>query len=571
MRGQYKEGNARMRGTLSTFRKIIVRGYAAVAICMLVIVVFILLERHGFRVDYGFGSFADISGAWTTEDGRMAELFLLEKESSASIHYLIPQMEKDTSLVYRTQNVFVQVYLDGEMVYETERLDQNFYDRYPGSRWNLLSFSPDQAGQQLELRITEAYAGEGLKVDHFYWGDRAAIVLAVIREKLASVLISFVICLVGLFMIVLDIPLNHSKKRKNHGLRFLGLFSVFIGGWCLVETNVLHFFYADPQILQAIDNILLILSVLPMVLYADWTYGILRYRIIRIACVLHMLFLLACVIFPVAGLTDWHGMLPVARVFMGFCAMGFVAWTAKKNISILSSGRHRRGAGVWAVSLQLLGISAIGITVVLELVRFSGEGVMDSALILRFGLLVFIICFAVGSQFSAYQLMVQGMEYDSVHKLAYSDILTDLGNRTAYLERLEECVNTHVQELGVVFMDINNLKTVNDSYGHDMGDMMIQMASKVIEGSFGDYGMVFRLGGDEFCALLEGDVRKKYAQALEAFQKGIRDANDKNEYSFTLQIAHGFAICEADSKESVEKAVQTADERMYQNKAQLKA
>ena len=560
-----------MRRTLSTFRKIIVRGYAVAAICMLLLVIFILLERRGFRVNYGLGSFVDVSGAWTTEDGRMAELSLLEKESSASIYYFIPQMGQDTSLVYRTQNVFVQVYLDGEMIYETESLNKNFYDRYPGSRWNLLSFSPNQAGQQLELRITEAYIGEGLKVDHFYWGDRAAIILAVIHEKLASVLISIVICLVGLFMIVLDIPLNHNKKCKNHGLRFLGIFSVFIGGWCLVETNVLHFFNADPQILQAIDNILLILSLMPMVLYADWTYGILRYWIVRIACVLQMLFLLACVIFPVAGLADWHGMLPVARVFMGFCAMGFVAWTAKKNISILSSGRHRRGAGVWAVSLQLLGIGAIGIAVVLELVRFGGAGVMDSALILRFGLLIFIVCFAIGSQFNAYQLMVQGMEYDSVHKLAYSDILTDLGNRTAYLERLEECVKAHVQELGVVFMDINNLKIVNDSYGHDMGDIMIQMASNVIEGSFGEYGMVFRLGGDEFCALLEGDAQKKYDQALEVFQKGVREANDNNEYSFTLQIAHGFAICEADSKESVEKAVQTADERMYQNKAQLKA
>ena len=547
------------------------RGYAAVAICMLLIVVLILLERHGFRVNYGFGSFVDISGEWITEDGRAAELSLLKKDSSASIYYLIPHMEQDTSLVFRTQNVFAQVYLDGEMIFETERLNRNSYDRYPGSRWNLLSFSPDQAGRQLELRITEAYYGEGLKVDHFYWGDRAAIVLAVIREKLASVLVSITICLAGLFMIVLDIPLNYSKKRKNHGLCFLGLFSVFVGGWCLVETNVLHFFISDTQILQAIDNILLILTVLPMVLYADWTYGILRYRIVRIFCVLQMLFLLACVVLPVAGLTDWHGMLPVARVFMAICAIGFVTWTAKRNISILSSWRHHQGAGVWAVSLQLLGISVIGITVVLELVRFNGAGVMDSALILRFGLLIFIACFAIGSQFSAYQLMVQGMEYDSVHKLAYSDILTNLGNRTAYLERLEECVKAHVQELGVVFMDINNLKIVNDSYGHDMGDMLIQMAAEVIEGSFGAYGLVYRLGGDEFCALLEGDVQKKYDQALEAFLKGIREANDKNEYSITLQIAQGFAVCAADSKESVEKAMQEADERMYQNKAQLKA
>ena len=195
----------------------------------------------------------------------------------------------------------------------------------------------------------------------------------------------------------------------------------------------------------------------------------------------------------------------------------------------------------------------------------------DSAFLLRFGLLAFIICFAIGGQLSTYRLISQGMEYDSVHKLAYSDVLTQLENRTAYLERLNECVKEHVQELGIVFLDINSLKFVNDTYGHDMGDVMIQMASKVISSSFGAYGRVFRLGGDEFCVILEGNVQEKYDQAVENFENVVREANEKNHYEFTLQIAQGFASCEAESLEAVEAASRLADERMYQNKIQLKS
>lgn len=556
---------------LAKFKRILVRGYIAATVCMLFIIIFVFGRHWGFRLENGLEDYINVSDSWTDGNGQPVKLSALEeREDGTHIYFQLPQMEKGASLVFRSLNVYLQAYLDGELIYETDSLELNSFAKSPGSIWNMISFSPKQAGKQLELRITAAYPGEGLTINYVYWGDRAAIVLAAIGEKLTGVIVSITICLVGLFMILLDIPINKGKKRKNHNLRCLGYFSLCIGLWCLLETNIPQFFGANPQFVQVADNMLLILAVLPLVWYAEWTYGILRYRLVRILCVLELIFLLCCVIFPFAGVSDWHELLPIARILLAVWAAGFISFTTGQNLSVLFSKKKRRSANVWSSSLQLLGIGAVGLTTALELIRFNAVEHKDSAFLLRFGLLAFIICYAIGGQLSTYHLISQGMEYDSVHKLAYSDVLTQLENRTAYLEQLEECVKKHVQELGIVFLDINSLKFVNDTYGHDMGDVMIQMASKVIGGSFGAFGRAFRIGGDEFCVILDGNVQEKYDQAVDIFEKGVREANEKNTYEFTLQIAHGFACCAAESMEAVETASRLADERMYQNKMQLK-
>ncbi len=552
------------------FRNRISVCYMAAAVFMFLIVILLYVQRRGNLVDNGLEGYEQFDSGWTDEDGNPVAMDDLSEQGEAVLCRLVPEMEQDTTLVFRSQNVYVRMELEGELLYETDKLGEKFYEHSSGSRWNLIKFSPDQAGAKLVMRIAESYPGEGIMLDHFYWGDRAAVVLGVVRNKLVSLLISLTICLGGFFMMLLDVTLNYRKKRKDHSLRCLGFFSVCIGAWCLIETNVLQFLSWDPLVLQAADNMFLILSLFPILLYAEWTYGVLRYPVVRAVCVMQLIFLFCCVVFPLAGLMDWHSMLPVARVFMGICALAFMVWTAQRNVKILLARKRRRGAGIWAASAQLLGIMVLSLTAILELVRFNAVDVMDRAALLRFGLLVFIVCFAVGSQFSAYQRIVQGLQYDSVHKLAYSDILTSLGNRAAYLERLEHCVTSQVKELGIVFFDVNHLKRTNDTYGHDVGDMMIQMSARIIAETFGVYGMVFRIGGDEFCALLEEGAQEKYDLAADEFAKALREANQNMQYDFVLQIAQGFAVCQPDSMETVEQTVRDADARMYRHKAFLK-
>ena len=75
-------------------------------------------------------------------------------------------------------------------------------------------------------------------------------------------------------------------------------------------------------------------------------------------------------------------------------------------------------------------------------------------------MLVFIVCLAVSSQLETYRLFENGLKYDIISSLAYSDGLTGLGNRTAYLEQIEAYAGgeTGISQLGIVFLDVNDLK-----------------------------------------------------------------------------------------------------------------
>ena len=553
-----------MKVSLPVFRKRIMWCCVAIVAVLALIVLQMLWARRGYRVDYGLQSYTDIEEGWTYEDGSPADFSSLRHDDGeATVCYLIPEMEGTTTLFYRSHNSYTKVFLEDELIYET---DNTYSDMSPGSRWNLVTLQPEHAGLTLRMQMTAAYSGDAPDIDNIFWGNSAAIILSIIQQKLWGALSCIAILLIGLIMIILDIALNYGRKVKNHGISCLGVFSLCIGGWSLIETNVLQFVVKDTQILKPIDNLLLILVVMPLLLFADWLYGVLQYRAVRIFCILHVIFLVSCIILPLAGVTDWHGLLNIGRIFIGVFAVGFIALSVWRNRLLFVRKETRSAEAV----LQLAGIVALCGSAVISLLRYFINDSMDRAMMMRFGLLLFIICFAASSLFQTYKLIAQGLEYNAVQKIAYSDALTGLGNRAAYLERLEECVKEHILRLGIVYLDVNNLKKVNDVQGHEQGDILIRTAAQVIEESFGAYGRAYRIGGDEFCVLIDTNAMETYDRAADIFQKKIESVNKSGKYTFTLQIAHGFICCEADSMKSIDDAIKAADERMYRNKVELK-
>ena len=88
-------------------------------------------------------------------------------------------------------------------------------------------------------------------------------------------------------------------------------------------------------------------------------------------------------------------------------------------------------------------------------------------------------------------------------KLAYSathDALTGVYNRTAYESMIRECRD---REIGVLYIDVDDFKGVNDTFGHDMGDRVLKRVAKVLLDSFRSDDYVCRIGGDEFCVIMK--------------------------------------------------------------------
>jgi len=143
-------------------------------------------------------------------------------------------------------------------------------------------------------------------------------------------------------------------------------------------------------------------------------------------------------------------------------------------------------------------------------------------------------------------------------KFAYYDQMTNLKNRRAYSEKIEELSTKVPENLGIVMLDINGLKKVNDTYGHSAGDELIIGAADCIRNGFNDVDTIYRLGGDEFCVILN-DSRENIETYINNFNKII---NDWSGILIThIYIAYGWSY--SDDFSDLESLIKSADNKMY--------
>ena len=158
----------------------------------------------------------------------------------------------------------------------------------------------------------------------------------------------------------------------------------------------------------------------------------------------------------------------------------------------------------------------------------------------------------------------QAYELSLARELASKDSLTGIRNRHSYIqakERLNQQIeNLEISEFAVVICDINGLKVVNDTMGHQAGDELIRAACNRICDIF-KHSRVYRIGGDEFAIICQG---KDYENITDLLHKmSVANNNQKD-----VQIAFGMArFCLG---ESVEDVIESADQLMYEHKALLK-
>ncbi len=148
------------------------------------------------------------------------------------------------------------------------------------------------------------------------------------------------------------------------------------------------------------------------------------------------------------------------------------------------------------------------------------------------------------------------------------DVLTGVRNRLAYLEsvaRIDDQIATgQVTPFAIVMLDINDLKKVNDTAGHRAGDQYLREACKVICNTF-KHSPVFRVGGDEFCVIAQGNDFECLQERLEFME----NRNAEALRSGGPVIACGVAVYNSDA--CVSAVFERADSDMYANKCRQKA
>lgn len=161
-----------------------------------------------------------------------------------------------------------------------------------------------------------------------------------------------------------------------------------------------------------------------------------------------------------------------------------------------------------------------------------------------------------------------------IQRLAHYDSLTQLPNRRLFQDRLAQAVAASRRNGlygAILFLDLDNFKTLNDTYGHDAGDQLLVEIAQRLRNKLREGDTVARLGGDEFVMILEGLDKSEYAAALLAKQIGDklnqtishRMSAGKVEFHCTTSIG----VRLFGPGESVEDLLKQADQALYQAKS----
>ena len=160
-------------------------------------------------------------------------------------------------------------------------------------------------------------------------------------------------------------------------------------------------------------------------------------------------------------------------------------------------------------------------------------------------------------------------EYISyIHAQAYTDAMTGVGNKAAYMDKIklmDRKIHEGMADFTVFVFDVNGLKRINDTMGHEIGDALITDAARVLKNVFGD-DSVFRIGSDEFVAIKEKATEDYISHLLMKYRTTINAFNqNERQYESELTISSGYTSY-VEGDEDYKTVFHRADAEMYKDK-----
>ena len=146
---------------------------------------------------------------------------------------------------------------------------------------------------------------------------------------------------------------------------------------------------------------------------------------------------------------------------------------------------------------------------------------------------------------------------------SFNDSLTDLYNRRFFEEELKRLDTKRQLPISIIMADVNGLKLINDSYGHQKGDELLIKTAEILKEVLREEDIIARMGGDEFVVLIPKTPKKQLNRIIERIKEKLELINNKEK--LPLSVSFGSATKEKEA-EDINQILKKADDDMYQNK-----
>ncbi len=459
----------------------------------------------------------------------------------------------------------VRMYIDGSQIYEYGN-DRLAAGKTLGSGYQFVKFPGEYKGKTLRIELVMAEDKVFTKLDSvriYEWGNAYRLIAT--EGRLPLFCGSFLVLFGLIVCAITAVALIFSSKYVR--LFCISVFSVCMGLWTLSYYNIMQIFTIPLYSVSLINYLALYLAPIPLTVYIREEVENLKNRILkifyRIFLVAEVTAVCAAIFFHALDIVHMAGILNYMQAVLMSGLLFFL-------VVLLMNLKFSKPEN----SLSVAGLLVVVVCVVYDMLgyhfgRYLGSDAFNLKGVSSCGIMIFICILFVSFYLEMTQRMMEQKERDYLIKSAYTDELTRLNNRRYCMEYMMKLKEHKNFEYTVICFDVNNLKIINDTFGHARGDVLLKCAAEVLEKTFGEQGFVARMGGDEFVAIIRTAEEVRIRMLIEQFLQNVSKKNQTVK-DLNMSIAYGYA-CGSQSSSEIEKVYQKADDNMYEKKKQMKA
>jgi len=448
----------------------------------------------------------------------------------------------------------LDVFLEGEKIYSLVGPDKGWKRPVFGGNFaNFIRLPNEAKGKELSLvyRFTSNTPFSG-SISAPVLGSKASLILLK-HAQWPSLVFGYTLMFIGFVCIIVPLGMHRGKERDS--FIYFGWLEAALGAWVFSQSSSKLLTIRNPALPMNLSFIALYMLPFFLVNYVCNSYTVGKsVRAMRQVSLLFPFAYIAGGMLQLFGILQYTDLLVSSGLMLGLFLIVLLA---------LLFASYLKGSKNLASFLIAMGILLVTILIEEVLLIFSIK--LNSPVLLHFGMSVSAAVLFWHSAKKLNEKTRSILKEQVLLSMAYTDSLTGLNNRSAYDKRISEISSSSTPEvLGVLVMDINDLKLINDTKGHKAGDMALQDFTSSLRRLLPEKTELFRIGGDEFVAFIptiRDDHLEKLATTITEFFKA-RKAN--------YTVAVGFDLYIPKKKEKFINVINRADSTMYLCKAFMK-
>lgn len=493
----------------------------------------------------------NVSGEWTnTGDYSFSDTyeFIVRLEGFGS--YI------DPALCFRSYASSVHVYQDDSLIFQLiAKPEASRPASFDGGRYNVVRLNMPYEESTIRIVYVTSHDSANHVFRPVFIGERVSLITHLVASNLPSLIIGISTLAIALFILIFCIIVKTREALKN--LISSAVIVLITGLWVFSQNWSRQLFISN--VTQALDISYLMMALLPaaIIFYIKQNYSSQLAPALKFADRFSS-FYIAVFILMYAFYLFAHINIDSFLMLMASLLILFFAYLIVQCIRLgIKTGFDG------AVSLTA-GLVIYLFSIVSEQIILVGGNALEIQLIIYMPYYIVFFIFILRAIGQSIQNSKTARERRRAFALAFTDPLTGLLNRTALINRLDFLENVSTK-FHCFFFDLNNLKEVNDTFGHDAGDRLLGNFADCIRKAASDLDYyAFRTGGDEFFLLVKDSPDLDRTALISKIRTLFQDLAGSTAVDFSV----GSTEYDPGKKNDLLRSISLADSMMYKDKYQ---